>query len=98
MFLKIIFKVYLIIFTFLGVLTSIYSIHGFIFTLTDNTPYKTWYLMGLIPVGIFGIIVTSVVSLFQYFKKSKTFRQTLIPLAFWGLTILVILITIIVNA
>ena len=82
MFFKVVFKVYLILFTFLGVLTSIYSIHGFIYTLTDNTPYKTWYLMSLIPVGVLGILITSGVSLYQRYKKIKTYKRTLIPLAF----------------
>ena len=97
MFLKIVFKVYLILFTFFGVLTTIYGIYGFISSLTDNTPYKTWYLMSLIPLGIFGIVVTSGVSLFQYFRKSSTYKQSLIPLISWGLTIMVIIITLIID-
>ena len=90
MFLKIIFKIYLILFTFLGVLASIYGIYGLIFALNDNTPYKIWYLMGLIPVGVLGILVKLGVSLYQYFKKVETFKRTLIPLSFWGLTIMIL--------
>ena len=97
MFLKIIFNIYLILFTIIGILASLLGIYGFITSFSDNTPYKNWYLMILLPLGGLGILVTSGVSLYQYFKKVETFRLTLIPLSFWGLTILVLLITLIVN-
>ena len=97
MFLKIVFYIYLVLFTIIGIMACTFGIFGFINSLTDNTPYKTWYLMSLIPVGIIGILITFGVSLYQYFNKIKTFRLTLIPSAFWGLTALVLLITIIVN-
>ena len=98
MLLKIIFYTYLVLFTIIGILASLFGIFGFIHSLHDNTPYKTWYLMSLIPLGVFGIVVTLGVTLYQYFKKVETFKLSLIPLFFWGLTILVLLITIIVDS
>jgi hypothetical protein len=97
MFIKIIFNIYLAFFTIIGIMTSLFGIYSFITSFSDNTPYKNGYLIILIPLGILGILVTSGVSLYQYFKKVETFKLTLIPLAFWGLTIVVLIITFIVN-
>jgi hypothetical protein len=90
---EIVFKLYLVINTTFGILVCLMNYHVSISFKNDPDPNPGAGLYFLI-IGpmIIAFILTMIVSIFQYFKRISTFKISLMPLAIWGLSFIILLI------